>query len=89
MIYTIKNSDWHWLIEPDKKSKKYLLKYKKPTQWTTLREYDTAEEAADAVSGGRTGLPEWDALKRLLPFPNFASWLIDPNDTFGLSDILG
>jgi len=89
MTYTIKNSDWHWLIEPDAKSKKYLLKYKKPTQWTSLREYDTPEEAAEAVSTGNTGLPEWDAFKRLLPFPNFTSWLIDPNDTFGLSEILG
>lgn len=88
MTYTIKNSDWQWLIEPDAKTKKYRLKYKKPTQWTSVRDFDTPEEAADAVSSGKTGLEEWDTLKRLLPFPHFASWLIDPNDTFGLSDIL-
>jgi hypothetical protein len=88
MTYTIKNADWHWLIEPDAKSKKYVLKYKKPTQWTSLREFDTPEEAAEAVSTRQTGLPEWDALKHLLPFPKFASWLIDPNDTFSLSNIL-
>jgi len=90
MTYTIKNSDWHWLIEPNPATKKYVLKYKKPTEWTaTAQEYDTAEQAAEAVSKGQTGLLEWDTLKRLVPFPNFASWLIDPNDSFGISNILG
>jgi hypothetical protein len=89
MTYTIKNSDWQWLIEPNPANKNYVLKYKKPTDWSTAREYDTAEEAAQAVASGQTGIPDWDVLKRMIPFPNFASWLIDPNDTFGLSNILG
>jgi hypothetical protein len=78
MIYTMKHSDWQWLIEQEPQSKRCLLKYKRPTAWTDCNTYESPEAAADAVAQGRTGQLEWDNLKHEAPFPGLASWLIDP-----------
>jgi hypothetical protein len=80
MKYFIKHSEWQWLIEQDAETKKYLLSYKKPTDWTPCNSYDTPEQAANAVSTGTTGLAGWDGLKQSGAFPAFAAWLIDPSD---------
>jgi hypothetical protein len=78
MTYTMKYSDWQWLIEPQASSKKYLLKYRRPTAWTDCNAFDTPEAAADAVAKGRTGQKDWDDMKRETPPANLAAWLIDP-----------
>jgi hypothetical protein len=78
MLYTIKHSDWQWLIEPSASGKKFVLKYKKPVKWRECGVYRSAESAASAVAGGRTGLRDWDSLKHERPFPAFSAWLIDP-----------
>jgi hypothetical protein len=78
MTYTMKHSGWQWLIEPEASSKKYLLKYKRPTAWTSCNSFDTPEAAALAVSKGTTGEKEWDDLRHDSPVPNLAAWLIDP-----------
>jgi hypothetical protein len=76
MTYTLKYSDWQWLIQPN--AKKFLLKYKRPVQWTECSTFDTPEEAADAVAKGNTGQAEWDSIRHTSPIPSLASWLIDP-----------
>jgi hypothetical protein len=76
--YTIKNSEWHWLIVPDGSQKKYQLKYKRPTQWTDCGTFDSPEAAADAVAHGQTGQKDWDDIKHTTPFPGLSQWLIDP-----------
>jgi hypothetical protein len=78
MNYTLKNSDWQWLIEQDPKDRRYTLKCRRPTAWTECNRYDSPEAAADAVDHGTTGQKEWDDLKHEGPFPGLASWLIDP-----------
>jgi hypothetical protein len=78
MTYTMKYSDWQWLIEPEPRSKKYLLKYKRPAPWTDCSSFDTPEAAAEAVSKGTTGQKEWDDMKRESMPAGLASWLIDP-----------
>jgi hypothetical protein len=78
MNYTMKYADWQWLIEPEPKEKKYLLKYKRPAPWTDCSSFDTPEAAADAVARGTTGQKEWDEMKRELIPAGLASWLIDP-----------
>lgn len=78
MTYTMKHSDWQWQIEPVAGSKKYLLKYRRPTAWTNCNTFDTPEAAADAVAKGTTGQKEWDALEHEKRPPNLAAWLIDP-----------
>jgi hypothetical protein len=78
MTYTLKYSDWQWLIEPEPKGKKYLLKYKRPTPWTDCNSFDTPEAAAEAVARGTTGQKDWDAMKRESIPVGLASWLIDP-----------
>jgi len=75
----MKHSDWQWLIVPDPQSKLCILKYKRPTNWTECNRFDSPEAAADAVSKGKTGQMEWDALKRDSSFPGLAGWLIDPS----------
>jgi hypothetical protein len=78
MTYTIKHSDWQWLIEPSASGKKFVLKYKKPMKWRQCGIYRSAEAAASAVAEGRTGIPLWDAIKHDRPFPALSAWLIDP-----------
>jgi hypothetical protein len=78
MTYTMKYSDWQWLIEPEPKAKRYRLKYRRPTAWTDCNSYDTPEAAADAVSKGTTGQKDWDDLKHETSPPSLAAWLIDP-----------
>jgi hypothetical protein len=78
MTYTLKHSDWQWLIEPQLNTKKYLLKYRRPTAWTECGSFDTPEAAANAVAKGETGEKDWDNLNRDLPDQSLASWLIDP-----------
>jgi hypothetical protein len=78
MTYTIKNSDWQWLIAPEPNSKRYVLKCKRPTEWTDCRSFDTPEAAASAVAEGKTGQKEWDDAKHDDFFANLASWLVDP-----------
>jgi hypothetical protein len=78
MIYTIRHSNWQWLIETDEKKKRSILRFKRPTDWTECNTYDTPEDAADAVATGRTGQRDWDEMKRESPIPSLASWLIDP-----------
>jgi hypothetical protein len=78
MTYTMKHSNWQWLIEPDPQAKRYRLKYKKPTEWTLANVFDTPEAAAEAVASGKTGEKEWDEMKRESPIPGLAAWLIDP-----------
>lgn len=78
MFYTIKHSDWQWLIEPAASGKKYVLKYKKPVKWRECGVYRTAEAAANAVASAQTGIPLWDSLKHERPFPPLSAWLIDP-----------
>jgi hypothetical protein len=78
MTYTMKYSDWQWLIEPEPSSRKYLLKYRRPTAWTNCNAFETPEAAADAVAKGTTGQKDWDDLKHETPPPNLAAWLIDP-----------
>jgi hypothetical protein len=79
MVYTIKHSEWQWLIEPNKTGKRYVLKYKRPMRWRDCRSFNSAEAAADAVATGKTGLKEWDSIKHEKPFPSFSAWLIDPS----------
>jgi hypothetical protein len=74
----MKYSDWQWLIEPEPGSKRYLLKYRRPTAWTDCNSFDTPEAAADAVAKGKTGQSDWDELKHDTPPANLAAWLIDP-----------
>jgi hypothetical protein len=76
--YTIKHSDWQWLIAPEPKSRKYLLKYRRPTAWTECNSFDTPEAAAEAVAKGTTGQNEWDQMKNERPPSSLAAWLIDP-----------
>ena len=64
MTYTIKNSDWQWIIVPEPDSNRYMLKCKRPTEWTDCRAFDTPESAAKAVAQGKTGQKEWDEAKR-------------------------
>jgi hypothetical protein len=78
MTYTMKYSDWQWLIEPEPRGKKYLLKYKRPAPWTDCSAFDTPEAAADAVARGNTGQKDWDGMKRESIPASLASWLIDP-----------
>ena len=78
MIYTIRNSNWQWLIESDDQKKQAVLKCKRPTDWTQCNIYGTPEEAAEAVATGRTGQKDWDEMKRESPIPSLGSWLIDP-----------
>ncbi|HEY1791487.1 MAG TPA: hypothetical protein VGG34_01100 [Opitutaceae bacterium] len=78
MIYTIKHSDWQWLIEPNGKGRKYVLKYKKPRQWRACGKFKSPETAAQAVADGKTGVKGWDGLKHEKPFPALSAWLIDP-----------
>src|SRR5580692_5169050 len=78
MTYTLRNSDWQWLIEPEPAGNRCILKYKRPVDWAECNRYDTPEAAAQAVANGTTGQKEWDALKRETPVPGLASWLIDP-----------
>jgi len=78
MTYTMKYSDWQWLIEPEARGKGYLLKYRRPTAWTDCNSFDTPEAAADAVARGTTGQKDWDELKREAPPASLAAWLIDP-----------
>ena len=78
MIYTIRHSNWQWLIETDEQRKRATLRCKRPTDWTECNSYETPEEAAEAVASGRTGQKEWDEMKRESPIPSLASWLIDP-----------
>jgi hypothetical protein len=84
MIYSLKHSEWHWQIAQDQASKKFALRYKRPTEWSRCpTEFDTAELAADAVINGKTGLPDWDSLKHPAPMPSLGSWLIDPSGESG------
>jgi hypothetical protein len=78
MTYTIRHSNWQWLIEPEPEGKRCILKYKRPVDWTECSRFDTPEAAAEAVANGKTGQTEWDELKRETPVPSLASWLIDP-----------
>jgi hypothetical protein len=78
MTYTMKYSDWQWLIEPQASGKKYLLKYRRPTAWTDCSAFDSPEAAAEAVAKGRTGQKDWDDMKHEAPPANLAAWLIDP-----------
>jgi hypothetical protein len=78
MTYTIRNSNWQWLIEPEPDGKRCILKCKRPVDWTECNRFDTPEAAAEAVANGTTGQKEWDELKRETPVPGLASWLIDP-----------
>jgi hypothetical protein len=78
MTYTMKHSNWQWLIEPEPQGRSYSLKYKKPTEWTEARRFDSPEAAAEAVANGRTGQKDWDEMKRESPLPGLAAWLIDP-----------
>jgi hypothetical protein len=78
MTYTMKYSDWQWLIEPEAGSKRYLLKYRRPAAWTKCSTFDSPEAAADAVAKGTTGQEDWDVLKHEARPPNLAAWLIDP-----------
>ena len=79
MTYTMKHSDWQWLIEPEPQGKRYSLKYRKPTEWTEASRFDSPEAAADAVALGKTGQKEWDDMKRDFPIQGLAAWLIDPS----------
>jgi hypothetical protein len=84
MIYSIKHSEWQWQIAQDPTSKKYNLMYKKPMGWTKCStDFDSAEQAADAVVNGRTGMADWDSLKHPSPMPTLGSWLIDPSGGHG------
>jgi hypothetical protein len=78
MTYTMKYCDWQWLIEPEPRGQRYLLKYRRPSAWTNCRSYETPEAAAEAVANGTTGEKDWDSMKRDAPLPSLASWLIDP-----------
>ena len=90
MIYTIKHSDWQWIIEPNKTGKRYMLKYKRPMRWKECKSFPSAQAAADAVAKGETGIAEWDRIKHVKPFPSFSAWLIDPTGTAlsAFSDLL-
>ncbi len=76
--YTMKHSDWQWLIEPQPKSQKYLLKCRRPTAWTDCDSFDTPEQAAEAVAKGKTGQKDWDRMNNDRPPATLAAWLIDP-----------
>jgi hypothetical protein len=78
MVYTIKHSEWQWLIEPNSTGKGYLLKYKRPMRWKDCKSFDSPKAAAEALASGKTGVKEWDGLKHEKPFPSFSAWLIDP-----------
>jgi hypothetical protein len=78
MTYTMKHSDWQWLIEPEAGSKRFLLKCRRPIAWTDCNSFETPEAAADAVANGTTGQKDWDDMKRETPPASLASWLIDP-----------
>jgi hypothetical protein len=78
MLYTIKHSEWQWLIEPRVNGKRYALRYRRPTRWRDCKTFPSPEAAAAAVATGKTGLKEWDTMKRDKPFPSLAEWLIDP-----------
>jgi hypothetical protein len=81
MIYTIKHSDWQWIIEPSRTGKRFMLKYKRPMRWRQCKTFATAQAAADAVARGETGIAEWDSIRHVKPFPSFTAWLIDPTGT--------
>jgi hypothetical protein len=78
MTYTMKHSDWQWLITPEPRGERYLLKYKRPREWTNCNSFDTPEAAAEAVSSGKTGQKDWDNLKLETAPHSLAAWLIDP-----------
>jgi len=90
MIYTIKHSDWQWLIEPNKTGKLFSLKYKRPISWKQCKSFPSAQAAAEAVAKGETGIAEWDKIKHAKPFPSFSAWLIDPTGSAvtAISEIL-
>jgi hypothetical protein len=79
MTYTMKHAEWQWLIEPEPQGTRCILKFRKPTEWTEARRFDTPEAAAAAVANGTTGEKEWDDIKRDAPLPGLAAWLIDPS----------
>jgi len=76
--YTLRHSDWQWLIQPESNGKKYLLRCRQPSDWVNCRSFNTPEEAADSVAKGTTGQKDWDERKREDHFPTLAAWLIDP-----------
>jgi hypothetical protein len=78
MIYTIRHSDWQWLIDADHENKRSVLKCKRPADWIECSTFESPEAAAEAVALGKTGQKDWDTLKHDTPFPALASWLMDP-----------
>lgn len=80
MTCKMRHSEWQSLIEPESRSNRCILKYKRPTVWTECSRFGTPEEAADAVAKGKTGQKEWDDLEHgtRTPLPGIAGWPIDP-----------